>query len=233
MRSTIRRVCGGLVLVCSLTARAEFARGMSNGSATDVGPEDGITSTGYQGLLFRGADEILVNAARTGIYKTIDRGRSWMRSERGLLAAGGVEPLVQSVCQSPSAPEVVYAVTSDGVSRSLSFGDSWEPALPISQPPLWSCAVDPSDPAVVYALAQYAQEERFPGRLFKSTDGLSFTRVGAGLPDQVSSFALAVAPSPFDRYRRIVRAGRCGASWLILSRLRPRRPIDRICRRRA
>jgi photosystem II stability/assembly factor-like uncharacterized protein len=211
MRSTIRRVCGGLVLVCSLTARAEFARGMSNDAVTDVGPEAGITSTGNQGFLFRGTDEILVNAGRTGIYKTVDRGQIWSRSERGLLGATGVEPLVQGLCQSPSAPEVAYAVTVfEGVSRTTSFGDSWEPPTPLPQV-LWSCAVDPSDPAVVYVLAQY-DDERFPGRLIKSTDaGRSFTIVGGGLPAQESSFALAVAPNnPLTVYVGLTSAASSG-----------------------
>src|SRR5260370_15666563 len=169
---------------------------MSDGSVTQAGAEAGITSTGNQGFLFRGTDEILVNAGRTGIYKTVDRGQIWTRSERGLLATAGVEPLVQSLCQSPSAPEVAYAVTAfDGVSRTTSFGDSWEPPTTIPQA-LWSCAVDSSDSAVVYVLAQY-DDERFPGRLLKSTDaGRSFSIVGGGLPAQSeSSFALAVAPT--------------------------------------
>ena len=212
MQSMIHGVCGGLALVCSLTAWAEFACGMSDGSVTDVGPEAGITSTGNQGFLFRGTDEILVNAGRAGIYKTVDRGQNWTRSEHGLLAAGGVEPLVQSLCQSPSAPEVVYAVTvSDGVSRTTSFGDSWEPPTPIPQG-LWSCAVDSSDSAVIYVLAQVA-DELFPGRLFKSTDaGRSFSRVGAGLPEYGEfSFALAVAPAnPLTVYVGLVSAASGG-----------------------
>jgi len=195
MQWSIRKICLGWVLVCALTARVEVARGMGIGSVTDVGPEGGITSTGSQGFLFAGLDMVLVNAGRAGIYRTVDRGQSWTRSEQGLRAAGGVEPLAQSICESRSFPGVVYAVLTDGVSHSTSFGETWDPPTPIQGTPLWSCAVDPSDPSVVYVLGQYA-DELFPGRLFKSADaGRSFSIVGGGLPQNESSFALAVAPT--------------------------------------
>lgn len=197
MQSSIRKICLGWVLVCAFTARVEIAQGMGIGSVTDVGPEGGITSTGSQGFLFAGLDMVLVNAGRAGVFRTVDRGQSWTRSERGLVAASGVEPLVQSICQSASDPSVAYAVTVlDGVSRTTSFGESWEPPTSIQGPALWSCAVDPTDPAVVYVLGQNP-DELFPGRLFKSTDaGRSFSIVGGGIPAQDEySFALAVAPT--------------------------------------
>src|SRR5262249_25069521 len=148
-------------------------------------------------FLFRGPDEILAMGGRTGIHKTTDGGQSWMRSERGLIDAAGVEPLIQSLCQSPSAPEIAYATTlNGGVYRSAHFGESSDPSVSGARNADWACAVDPKDSAVVYALAQYA-DEFLPGRLFKSTDGgLTFSTVGAGLPDQRQyGFALAVAPT--------------------------------------
>src|SRR5262249_45528800 len=171
--------------------------GVVNGLVTDVGPEGGLIG-GLEPFLFNGPDEILVMAGRAGIHKTIDGGQNWMRSGSGLVDAVGVEPGIQSLCQSRSAPEIASASPLfDGVYGTSNFADSWDRAITPMGNPGWSCAVDPSDPAVVYALAQYPTVS-FPGRLFKSTDGGStFSAVGAGLPDQQQqfSFGLAVAPT--------------------------------------
>ena len=188
--------CLILALFCSAAARVQSVQGIT-GSVIDVGPEAGPSgSTAYPSFLFRGPDEILVVSGRTGIFKGIDRGQSWVRSERGLVEPNGVEPYVQGLCHSASAPQIAYASTFDGhVSRSADFGDTWEPPTPLPNDG-WSCAVDPSDASVVYVLSQLA-DQFYPTRLHKSTDGgRSFAAVGAGLPgDGEYSFALAVAPT--------------------------------------
>jgi photosystem II stability/assembly factor-like uncharacterized protein len=113
-----------------------------------------------------------------------------------VILAAGVEALVAAFCQAPSNPTVAYAVTlQDGVSRTDDFGASFGPPTPIPNPNLVDCAVDPTDPSVVYALAYTYYPNPLPV-LFKSTDaGRSFFTIGNGLPEGLNSSFLAVAPT--------------------------------------
>ncbi len=152
MRSAFRAICIvlGVVLVSSSSARPQRARGtdhVDDVSVSDVGPEAGLVFGGE--FLFRSRQEILVTSGRAGIYKTLNGGQSWVRSERGLIDASGVEPYAQKLCGAPSAPEIAYVVTvQDGVSRTADFGESWEPLTALTNPSTTDCAVDPTDPAV-------------------------------------------------------------------------------------
>jgi photosystem II stability/assembly factor-like uncharacterized protein len=196
MRSTIRKVCLTLVLVGSFSARPERIGGPSNGSVTDVGPEAGLVfHYGNETFLFRGGDEILVTSGRAGVYKTFNRGESWVRTAPGLVTTAGVEPYTAAFCQSRSAPEIAYAVTlQNGISRTVDFGESWERLTLTANPMLLSCAVDPADAAVVYALAY--SSDPVSGLLFKSTDaGRSFSTVGAGLPEIRVTVGVAISPT--------------------------------------
>jgi len=198
MPSTISKVSFGLMFLCAWSARAELVRSPGTGaSVVDVGPEAGLVyGYGNESILFHGSDEILVTSGRAGIYKTFNRGDSWVRGAPGLLTVSGLEPYVSSFCQSATVPEIVYAVTSssDGVSRTDDFGDSWGPLVMTSNPMLLNCAVDPSDPAMVYALPFFP--DPLNGLLFKSTDGgQSFSAVGAGLPSLQFPIEVTVAPT--------------------------------------
>ncbi len=197
MRSTIRKVCLALLLLGSINARAECVGGPSNGSVTDVGPEAGLVfNYGTEPFLFRGNDEVLVTSGRAGVYKTFNRGESWVRTSSGLLTPAGVEPYTATFCQSRSVPEIAYVVTlQDGISRTLDFGESWGRLTLTANPMLLDCAVDPADPAVVYALA-FSFDPRFPGLLFKSIDGGgTFSTVGAGLPELLAPVGVAISPT--------------------------------------
>ena len=190
-------VCFGLVLLYSAPARAELTHRMDIGPATDVGPEAGLVFGNVsQRFLFRSSEEVLVTSGRAGVYKTLNGGQSWVRSESALVDASGVEPFASGFCQSPSAPEIAYLFTiQDGVSRTPDFGQSFEPLTLTSNPILWDCAVDPFDPSVVYAVAQFNPDQ--PGILFKSTDaGRSFSTVGDGLEEAQFDLIVAVAVAP-------------------------------------
>src|SRR5215831_2077262 len=128
MRVAGLRTCFALVLLCSSTAHPDSARAI-DGGVTDVGPEAGFTP-GSRPFLFNGPDEILVLTGRAGVHKTTNGGQSWMRSERGLINTAGVEPNIQSLCQSPSEPQIAYATTiQDGVYRTSNFGESWDASI--------------------------------------------------------------------------------------------------------
>ncbi len=216
MRSTIFEIYLALVLLGSISARAERVGGPSNGGVTDVGPEAGLVfHDGSEPFLFRGNDEVLVTSGRAGVYKTFNRGESWVRTAPGLLTTAGIEPYTAAFCQSRSAPEIAYAVTlHDGVSRTLDFGESWGRLTLTANPGLLDCAVDPADAAVVYALA-YSFDPSFPGLLFKSIDGGgTFSTVGAGLPELQAPEDVAISPT---NPQTVYVAARDGKSSLYVS----------------
>ena len=190
MRSIVPRVCFGLVLSCSLPAQAELGHELGIGSITDVGPEAGTAGS----FRFRTREEILVVSLRSGVYKSFDGGQSWARRVHGLIAFFGVEPYALSLCQSESAPEIAYLITTqDGISRTPDFGESFEPLVLPPNAALADCAVDPVDPSVVYVLAFFVPSKRI---LFKSTDaGRTFSEIGEGLERVEQAFQMAVAPT--------------------------------------
>jgi len=82
----------------------------------------------------------------------------------------------------------------DGISRTADFGETFELLVRLPNPNLADCAVDPADPAVVYAVANYDPLQA--GILFESTDaGRTFSRVGAGLEMVQGAYPVSVAPT--------------------------------------
>jgi photosystem II stability/assembly factor-like uncharacterized protein len=157
----------------------------------DVGPEMGIL---FHTFRFRGPGEVLGNSNRGGTFTTHSRGERWRRSMRGLVNAAGVEAFDFITCQARSAPSILYAATiEDGLFRSDNFAASWTSAVPLPDPRLASCDVDPFNPRVVYALTA-GSNPAF--QLLKSNDaGRSFAVVGAGLPPDDAPIQVAVAPT--------------------------------------
>jgi len=183
-----------LVLASGLFAQAALAESGDSdgrGSARDVGPEMGVL---FSPFLFREPGEVFGNSARGGTFTTRNRGERWHRSMKGFLNSDGVEAFNFVTCQSRSDLDVLYSATlEDGMFRSDDFAGRWVRLAPLPDPILASCAVDPEDSAVVYALTQGA-DPAF--QLFKSTDsGNSFANVGTGLPPLDFSFGVAVAPT--------------------------------------
>lgn len=122
-----------------------------------------------------------------GVFKTTDGGRSW-------LSTGGVSTFygsfIEAIGIDPSAPDVVYAATLDGVWKSEDAGCSWNPmnvGLPISNDNFYTqtIAVDPSDPSVLYL------GTLFQG-MYRSNDGAaSWSPASNGLPyPTISSIAI-------------------------------------------
>ena len=89
-----------------------------------------------------------VDQADGGLRLSRDGGRSWS------VVAGLHGQSIRAFAQAPSAPEILYAGTLDGVFRSSDAGASWTLISPPGSQEIHeveSLAIDPMDPNVVYA----------------------------------------------------------------------------------
>ena len=115
-----------------------------------------------EGVIYMGGD---VN----GAYKTEDNGKHWRIINNGIASYA-----VYAMAVSASEPEVVYAATQEGLSKSVDGGEHWR-TLPHTgkqelritgerKLSIRSIAVDPRNGQVVYATSP-------GGKIYKSTDG--------------------------------------------------------------
>jgi photosystem II stability/assembly factor-like uncharacterized protein len=169
--------------------------------AREAGPEDGaLCCTGVGRFLFYG-DSVLVTTGRAGIFGSDHRGADWQRSMKGLVGPDGVSPFVAFVCQAPSAPRVVYALTGLGSSfsdlgglfTSADFGKTWKRRASVPTGfGFGTCGVDPEDPRTVYvSIANLDENFDVVTEVWKSTDG-GRTVQPIVLPD-VANWSLRVA----------------------------------------
>ncbi len=115
-----------------------------------------------EGVIYLGGD---VN----GAYKTEDNGKHWRIINNGIASYA-----VYAMAVSASEPEVVYAATQEGLSKSVDGGDHWR-TLPHTgrqelritgerKLSIRCIAVDPRDGQVVFAASP-------GGKIYKSIDG--------------------------------------------------------------
>jgi hypothetical protein len=115
-----------------------------------------------EGVIYMGGD---VN----GVYKTDDNGKRWRLINNGIASYA-----VYAMAVSASEPEVVYAATEDGLSKSVDGGEHWR-TLPHTgkkelritgerKLSIRCIAVDPRNGKVVYAASP-------GGKIYKSSDG--------------------------------------------------------------
>jgi|GEM_PF-1978803 len=168
-------------------------------SVRDVGPEIGI-AFGLEGFIINPQDQksLLASTGRVGVFKSKDGGLNWSTSNAGLTDPLGLVANAANIRRDPSNPQTIYSPTAtDGLYRSTNFGESWSSigGLELVNPILSDCAVHPTSPNVIYALAQVAEHPDTPGPLFKSTDGGSTFVESGGLPDLDIATSVAVAPT--------------------------------------
>ena len=138
------------------------------------------------GVIYMGGDVV-------GVYKSLDHGLTWKHSNRGI---AGYEVL--TLTTDPSQPERVYAVTTNGISRSEDGAAHWT-TLPVSSPGKLNlvCQKERS----VHCLAVDPRQSR---RLaFAAPDGRVLESPDSGSTWQVrirasSGFSSSVAFSPKD-----------------------------------
>src|SRR5215207_5403570 len=109
---------------------------------------------------------VLVGTIGHGIMRSPDGGESWHGvGLRHGLHFGAIVPVL--ACR-PDVPGRVFAGTDRGLLRTDDAGQSWQRvASPMDDSAVWSLAIDPAAPEVMFA----GTGTSGPARLFRSTDG--------------------------------------------------------------
>jgi photosystem II stability/assembly factor-like uncharacterized protein len=123
---------------------------------------------------------ICAGTVGSGIWYSGDSGEHWKRAKMELpffSKAGDVQ--VRTLAVSPHAPHLTYAGSEVGLYRSGDNGASWELLeSPMKGMQIWSIAVDPENPEVIFAGTK-------PPAIFRSSDGgKSWERLSAGIPEE-------------------------------------------------
>jgi hypothetical protein len=129
-----------------------------------------------------------------GVFKSINGGASWTLSNNGL-----PDVFVRALAIDPQTTSTIYAGTSGafigplfrGMFKSIDGGMSWTPLASTPGPAsVVSVAIDPQNPAIVYA----GTANLPPDTLFKSTNGgTTWAPMSTGLPNGIVN-AVAVDP---------------------------------------
>jgi len=109
---------------------------------------------------------ILVGTIGQGVMMSSDDGESWTRASgrQGMHSDG----IVKALLADPWHPEVVYAGTDMGLYRTDDRGGQWRRLeTPMNGSMVWSLAIDPIDPNVMFAGTGTPST---PG-IYRSTDG--------------------------------------------------------------
>jgi hypothetical protein len=186
LRTRLAAVIGGpcaLLVLAALLNLTDSLPAHANGkdqsaSVREAGPEDGELCCGGVAELFLHGDEVLGITGRAGIFKSVGNGAPWERSMQGLVARNGVSPFVNSGCQAPSDPRIVYVVAGlgsavtpfNGFFSSDDFGETWTRRGAIDTGfGINGCTVDAVDPRSVYLIG--FDSPTFTPTIWKSTDG--------------------------------------------------------------
>ncbi len=179
---------------------------------------------------------ILYAGTGDGIFKSTNGGQSWTAVNSGLTAVDVIEDLpaaiVLTLAIDPSNSTTLYAGTlANGVFKSTNGGQNWTAAssglpavalfgIPGILPVVTSLAIDPSNPATVYAGVTAGE---LTDGVFKSTDGgQSWTAVNFDLTP-TSVFALVLDPaSPATIYagtfgKGVFKSSTGGQSWAAIN----------------
>ena len=142
---SLRRLvlAAGLIAVLASTLASPLWAGVN--VWTPLGPEGGIV---WQVVLDPSAPGTLYAASDGGVFKSTDAGATWALSSRGLSDSS-----VFRLFLDPHHPQHLFANISfdSGIFRSTDGGATWQAPDNIPDGGIVSLAVDPQDPATVYA----------------------------------------------------------------------------------
>jgi photosystem II stability/assembly factor-like uncharacterized protein len=149
-----------------------------------------------------------------GLFKSVDGGRSWARSQNGLPSPYGSPFAILALAAAPSQPDVLYAGTPDwGVARSRSAGERWQTGLETGLNASWVQVLKfPRPDTALLALGSGA-------RSFRSTDGgRTWQQFARGLSGQNGLSDIAWQPGhPETLYAlngiALWRSSNAGETW--------------------
>jgi len=158
-----------------------------------------------------------------GMYKTTDAGENWMR-----IGLDSTEHISKIIIH-PQNPDIIYVSAPGplwcdsehrGLYKSIDAGKSWEKIFYLnSHTGCADIAMDPTDPAILYASMWEFRRQPFSfssgggsSGLYKSTDGgKNWKPIRSGLPEgDLGRIALAIAPSDPKKLVAIVEAKETG-----------------------
>ncbi|HVR98936.1 MAG TPA: hypothetical protein VMW27_20115 [Thermoanaerobaculia bacterium] len=165
-----------LILLCASALEAGVGRW------TPIGPDGGsVTAL----AVAPNGRTLYAGTPNGGVFKSINTGRSWTVSSRGLRG------VMRDLEVDPASPRTVYAATFEGLFRSDDAGGTWVSltAALLPQPQervaVRTVAVDPSAPGTVYASLDSLR------LVVRSTDrGASWQIASAGLGAEALSLAV-------------------------------------------
>jgi photosystem II stability/assembly factor-like uncharacterized protein len=126
-------------------------------------------------LAFDAGGQILFLGAHTGLFQSVDRGRTW---KKVAVSSKHAHLDVMDIAADPKEPKTIYIGTHEaGVLKSTDGGKTWKDASRgIGGPDVHGLAIDPNMPVKLYA----AVREKGEG-IYRTTDqGGKWTRVDDG-----------------------------------------------------
>jgi len=159
------------------------------------------------------------NIGLGGMYRRADDTQEWQAINNGLPN----EPQIRALLVQPQNPQTIYAGTQNGVYRSDDRGDHWQ-ALDSHRGDVWSLALHPTDPGVIFAgyepCAIYRSEDSGESWEQMDTTRVKHPHITTYMPPLGKRvIGIAVDPSdPQDMYGAIEVGGLLasrdgGASW--------------------
>jgi hypothetical protein len=89
----------------------------------------GLVDPLVSSLAISPADPAVVYAGtRSGVFKTVNRGRQWTVASTGLPKGIG-ESLIEMLAIDPTNPRIVYAGTFNKVFKTINGAESWTPSV--------------------------------------------------------------------------------------------------------
>lgn len=190
-----------LMLALLVTPASRATAGLDVWSPLGPLPADGQGNQAFAGALVVNPQDpaiVYVGSAfspsnTTLVYKSVNGGLNWSAASNGLPASGATGVGITALAINPQQPDTLLAgVFNGGVWRSTNGGANWSAASSGSIAPtdnVGALAVNPQNPAIVYAIAG--------GTVHRSTNGgTNWSLANGGLPPATSALFNALVMDP-------------------------------------